>query len=84
MSTQNLSGNERTLWDAFFAKHDPQTVYHGKVISVVAFGAIVELARGVEGLIRTHNPQLYTVGEEVDVTIGAVKHDDMRMTVMIV
>src|SRR6202795_496577 len=38
------------VWESFFQTHHVGDVVHGKVLRVVAFGAFVEIAEGVEGL----------------------------------
>ena len=39
------------VWESFFAQHRVGDVVHGKVLRTAQFGAFVEIAEGVEGLI---------------------------------
>ncbi len=40
------------IWDEFFAEHRAGNVVEGKVVRMTNFGAFVELADGIEGLIH--------------------------------
>ena len=40
------------IWDTFFGEHKAGDVVEGKVVRVTNFGAFVELAEGIEGLIH--------------------------------
>jgi small subunit ribosomal protein S1 len=40
------------IWDEFFSQHRGGEVVEGKVVRVTNFGAFVELADGIEGLIH--------------------------------
>jgi small subunit ribosomal protein S1 len=40
------------IWDDFFAKNKVGDVVEGKVVRVTNFGAFIELAEGIEGLIH--------------------------------
>jgi small subunit ribosomal protein S1 len=40
------------IWDEFFENHKIGTVVEGKVVRITNFGAFVELAEGIEGLIH--------------------------------
>ncbi|HJO38822.1 MAG TPA: 30S ribosomal protein S1 [Vicinamibacterales bacterium] len=40
------------IWDEFFANHKAGNVIEGKVVRMTNFGAFVELADGIEGLIH--------------------------------
>ena len=40
------------VWDAFFSGHKVGDVVEGKVVRATSFGAFVELAEGIEGLIH--------------------------------
>ena len=63
---------------------------HGKVVSIVDYGAFVELEEGVEGLIhvsemswtkKVKNPRsVLEVGEEVDVVVSEVEPDKRRLS----
>jgi small subunit ribosomal protein S1 len=40
------------IWDEFFAHHKAGDITEGKVVRVTNFGAFVELAEGIEGLVH--------------------------------
>jgi small subunit ribosomal protein S1 len=40
------------MWDEFFAHHKAGDITEGKVVRVTNFGAFVELAEGIEGLVH--------------------------------
>jgi small subunit ribosomal protein S1 len=40
------------IWDEFFQQHHVGDVVEGKVVRLTNFGAFVELAEGIEGLIH--------------------------------
>jgi small subunit ribosomal protein S1 len=40
------------VWDEFFSQHHVGDVVEGKVVRLTNFGAFVELAEGIEGLIH--------------------------------
>jgi small subunit ribosomal protein S1 len=40
------------VWDEFFSQHQVGDVVEGKVVRMTNFGAFVELAEGIEGLIH--------------------------------
>ena len=65
------------------------SICHGKVVSIVPFGAFVELAPGVEGLVHVseaaHNfvkniNEVVKVGDEVDVMILAADEATRKIT----
>ncbi len=63
---------------------------HGKVVSIVEYGAFVELEEGVEGLIhvsemswtkKVKNPRsILEIGQEVDVVVSEVDPDKRRLS----
>jgi small subunit ribosomal protein S1 len=40
------------VWDEFFSRHNVGDIVEGRVVRLTNFGAFVELADGVEGLIH--------------------------------
>ena len=69
--------------------HPVGSICHGKVVSIVPFGAFVELAPGVEGLVHVseaaHNfvkniNEVVKVGDEVDVMILAADEATRKIT----
>ena len=66
---------------AFFARHHVGDVLSGPVVRVVPFGAFVELAEGVHGLVPA--PELrepLAEGTEVRVEILALDPDRSRLS----
>ena len=60
------------IWDTFFGDHKVGDVVEGKVVRVTNFGAFVELAEGIEGLIHISEFENQQGGKEelkVDETI---------------
>ncbi|MEQ1876905.1 MAG: 30S ribosomal protein S1 [Bdellovibrionia bacterium] len=66
-------------WESISAKYPTATKTRGKVVSLAEYGAFVELADGIEGLIHVsemswtkrvkHPSQILKVGDEVDVQV---------------
>ncbi len=85
LSLRALAGNP---WDAFAANHRPGSRVTGKVTRIAEFGAFVELAPGIEGLV--HVSELATLrirrvrdvvqeGQEVTVQIINLDPDNRRI-----
>jgi 4-hydroxy-3-methylbut-2-enyl diphosphate reductase len=73
-------------------EHPVGSICHGKVVSIVPFGAFVELAPGVEGLVHVSEAahtfvkninEVVKVGDEVDVMILAVDEAARKITLSI-
>lgn len=76
-------------WNLVYEKYPPGKKVKGKVVSVVSFGAFVELEEGVEGLLhitemswkKVKNPkEVLDVGDEVEVVILEVNLDQKRIS----
>ena len=77
-------------WDAAKAQFPPGKKLRGKVVSLADYGAFVELAEGVEGLIHVsemswtkrvkHPSQIINVGEEADVVVLEVDGANRRIS----
>ncbi len=77
-------------WESAKDKYPPGTKLHGKVVSLADYGAFVELAEGIEGLIHVsemswtkrvkHPSQVIAVGDEVDVLVLNVGQDERRIS----
>ncbi len=72
--------------------HPVGSICHGKVVSIVPFGAFVELAPGVEGLVHVSEAahsfvkninEIVKVGDEVDVMILAADEAARKITLSI-
>ena len=76
----------------FLEEHPVGSVCHGKVVSVVDFGAFVELSKGVEGLVHVSEAsntfvkninEVLHAGDEVDVVILAADEASRKITLSI-
>ena len=52
MSRSNQN-NPEPAWTEFVSAHGPGDILSGRVTSIVSFGAFVEVAPGVDGLMHT-------------------------------
>ena len=57
------------VWDEFFESHKVGDVVEGKVVRVTSFGAFVELADGIEGLIHVSEFDEPPGGEKIELTV---------------
>ena len=60
------------IWDEFFDSHKVGSVIEGKVVRITNFGAFVELAEGIEGLIHVSEFDDEGGREKVDLKVDAV------------
>lgn len=76
-------------WDLAAEKYAEGDIVHGKVVRIVAFGAFVELEKGVDGLVHVSqishewldNPtSVLTIGQEVDAKILAFNPAEKKIT----
>ena len=77
-------------WEAAKDTYPAGTKLHGKVVSLADYGAFVELAEGIEGLIHVsemswtkrvkHPSQVVNVGDEVDVVVLEVDSTNRRIS----
>jgi small subunit ribosomal protein S1 len=77
-------------WDALDATIDVGTKVKGKVVNVADYGAFLELAPGIEGLIHVsemswsqhlRNPQDFlNVGDELEAVVLTIDKDDRKMS----
>ncbi len=58
------------VWDEFFSRHNVGDVVEGKVVRMTNFGAFVELADGIEGLIHVSEFDDSQGGEKIDLEVG--------------
>ena len=85
----SLKSLERDPWDDVVARLGPGSSVSGAVVRIQPFGAFVELAPGVEGLIhisemgagrRLNSPrEVVSVGQNVEVTVLSVDQDKRRI-----
>ncbi len=58
------------IWDEFFSRHQVGDTVEGKVVRMTNFGAFVELAEGIEGLIHVSEfDETQTGGEKIDLQV---------------
>jgi small subunit ribosomal protein S1 len=77
-------------WETASGAYPPGTKLHGKVVSLADYGAFLELAEGVEGLIHVsemswtkrvkHPSQIVNVGDDVDVVVLEVDTVNRRIS----
>ena len=60
------------IWDEFFDSHKVGSVIEGKVVRITNFGAFVELAEGIEGLIHVSEFDDEGGREKVELKVDAV------------
>ncbi len=79
-------------WDLAAEKYSVGDIVHGKVVRIVAFGAFVEVEKGIDGLVHVsqishewlENPtSVLTIGQEVDAKILALDPENKKMTLSI-
>ncbi len=58
------------IWDEFFSRHQVGDTVEGKVVRLTNFGAFVELAEGIEGLIHVSEfDESQAGGEKIDLQV---------------
>lgn len=77
-------------WESVVMKYPPSSQVHGKVTSLVKYGAFVELEPGIEGLIHIsemswtrrlkHPSEMFNLGDEVDCVVLKVDDDSRRIS----
>ncbi|MCY4508930.1 MAG: 30S ribosomal protein S1 [Acidobacteria bacterium] len=60
------------IWDEFFEAHKVGSVVEGKVVRITNFGAFVELAEGIEGLIHVSEFDDDTGRDKVELKVDEV------------
>ncbi|MEU7862482.1 S1 RNA-binding domain-containing protein [Nonomuraea sp. NPDC049141] len=64
-------------WEGFASRHAVGDVLDGHVAKVVPFGAFIEVADGVHGLlVGSERPE---AGSSVSVRIAEIDHDNQRL-----
>ncbi len=58
------------IWKEFFEKHHAGDLVEGKVVRLTNFGAFVELAEGIEGLIHVSEFDANATGEKLELQAG--------------
>ena len=60
------------IWDDFFENHKVGSVVEGKVVRITNFGAFVELAEGIEGLIHVSEFDDHVGRDKVELKVDEV------------
>jgi small subunit ribosomal protein S1 len=86
----SLKALERDPWDDVAGRFAPGSVIPGQVVRIQPFGAFVEIASGIEGLIhiselaadkRINNPrEVVEVGQRIEVTVLSVDAENRRIS----
>ena len=86
----SLKALERDPWEDVAARFPPGTKLTGRITRVESFGAFVELAPGIEGLVHIgelaggkhvrHARELAKVGATIDVTVLAIDRERRRIS----
>ncbi|MDA8261601.1 MAG: 30S ribosomal protein S1 [Actinomycetota bacterium] len=88
----SLKATQRDPWQEFAAAHKPGELVYGRVTKLVPFGAFVQVAEGIEGLVHisemsfqhVDNPeQVVEVGEELWVKIIDIDLARRRISISI-
>jgi small subunit ribosomal protein S1 len=89
----SLKRLEPDPWEAAAARLSPGTQVHGKVVRVVDFGAFVEVATGVDGLVHVsalavgrvdHPSDIVSPGDEVEAWVVQIDRDKRRISLSLV
>ncbi len=80
-----LKQKEASPWDEIEGKFPINSKVRGQVVSLVSYGAFVELAEGIEGLVHisemswtrriNHPNELVNVGDEIEVVVLDINQD---------
>lgn len=80
MTTRN-DRNPREAWERFTSTHVVGDALRGRVTSIVNFGAFVEVAPDVEGLLHvSHYDEAPALNALVDVKIDALDAEQRRLS----
>jgi len=84
-----LKQKQANPWDDIEGKYPVGSRLRGRVVNLVAYGAFVELERGVEGLVHVSEmswtrrvaraADVLSVGEEVDVAVLNIDKDNQKI-----
>jgi len=79
-------GPKIDLWDGADEKYKPMMVTEGKVTKITAYGAFVELEKGISGLVHKSKLKNREIakGDIINVKIGSVNVNDRKITMNIV
>ncbi len=85
-----LKQKSRNPWDNIDARYRPGSRVQGKVVSVVPYGAFIELEPGVEGMVHVSElswtkriaraSDVLKVGDEIEAVVIEVKSDEQKIS----
>jgi small subunit ribosomal protein S1 len=85
-----LKQKSRNPWDDITVKYPVGTKIHGKVVSVVPYGAFIQLEDGVEGMVHVSElswtkrvaraSDMLKAGDEVDAVVLEIKRDEQKIS----
>ena len=85
-----LKQKNRNPWDDIALKYPVGSKVHGKVVSVVPYGAFVQLEDGVEGMVHVSElswtkrvaraSDVLKPGEEIDAMVLEIKRDEQKIS----
>lgn len=77
-------------WDTIEEKYPVGSRVHGKVVNLVPYGAFIEIAEGIEGLVHvseiswihrvTRASDVLSIGEEVDAVVLSISRADQKIS----
>ena len=84
-----LKQKNRNPWDDIAMKYPVNTKIHGKIVSVVPYGAFVQIEDGVEGMIHVSEmswtkriaraSDVLKAGDEIDAVVLDIKRDEQKI-----
>jgi len=78
-------GPKIDIWDGIDEKYKPMMITEGKVTKLTAYGAFVELEKGISGLVHKSKLKNREIakGDKINVKIGSVNVRDRKITMNI-
>ena len=85
-----LKQKQRNPWDDIALKYPINSKVHGKIVSVVPYGAFVQLEEGIEGMVHVSElswtkriaraSDVLKVGDEIDAMVLEIKRDEQKIS----
>ena len=85
-----LKQKHRNPWDDIAIKYPVNSKIHGKVVSVMPYGAFVQIEEGIEGMVHVSElswtkrvaraSDVLKVGDEVDAQVLEIKRDEQKIS----
>ena len=85
-----LKQKHRNPWDDIALKYPVNSKVHGKIVSVVPYGAFVQLEEGIEGMVHVSElswtkrvaraSDMLKVGDEIDAVVLEIKRDEQKIS----